>query len=274
MLGLALLVAAVPITSGASENDAPLVEGEGEGTGWASYRLQSDGAEIMLEISMNATTLPVQAGQIVYDDEGESVWGRVFTIWQGERGVKMHEEITGGEEVNVDTYEKRPAAEGGGLTARIWVRDEVGAFTGVQWVADDGDGWNHTLKGDPGVEVLDFTQGEDTFLYNARMFEGLAGVHASQGIASARTQALAQKVVAVENILVGSFHSSSPSVDRLSVDTPDDEMTCPCRPWSTLSIDGPGPGTYTFEVTGAGATSSGELFLGGADVHLPPWPET
>lgn len=271
-MALGLLVALVPATLGA---DAPLpliVEGEGEGTGWHSARLTSDGSAFTTSIRLEEPSRPIMLGQVAYTDATSSgkLFGQVITAWENQAGAHVHVLDETGPETKVSTYQVNDPE--GAIEIGMTIEGVEANYITVQWAeAAKAKSFSHELRAEEGVEHLGTESGNETFLYQARDFEGVASVQGSTPEGGARAQVITQKTVEAEHRIVGWFDSTRASAGTMTADTPDGEEECRCRPWAELGIDG-SPGTYTFNLTGVGATSSGQVFLGGADVSLPPSP--
>lgn len=258
-------------------NDDLLAKGGGEGAGWASYEVESDGSEIVLNIRAEGLILPIQVGQIAYEEDGEPVFGKVFSMWSVNDGYKVHL-LNGTEhEVNVSGFDETEEGEpGGSVDTSIFIRggdrsfewDAPGELTIVQYIAGYAEHWTHRLEGVEGNELLANATGDEAFIYESRHFDGVASVETPQR--GTRAQVMAQKALDVDHRIIGSFSSPGllAGVNEMSMDAPQGEQDCSCYPWSGLDVHRTG-GTYTFHLTGAGATLEGEVFLAGADVQLP-----
>lgn len=274
VLVVGLLVALVPLTLGA---DAPLIlieEGGGEGTGWHSARLTSDGSAFTTSIRLEEHSRPIMLGQVAYTDATSSgkLFGQVITAWENQAGahIQVHVLDETGPEIKVSTYEVNEPGEY--VEIGMTIEGVEANYVTVQWAeAAHASSFSHELRAQEGVEHLGTESGNETFLYQARDFEGKASVQGSTPEGGARAQVVTQKTIEAEHRIVGWFDETRASAGTMTASTPDGEEECRCRPWAELGIDG-SPGTYTFNLTGVGATSSGQVFLGGADVALPPSP--
>lgn len=269
---IGLLTALVPATLGADTPSQRVHQGGGEGTGWHSHRLTSDGSAFTTTIRLEEPSRPMMLGQIAYTDGTSSghLFGQVVIWWDSQAGAHVHVFDSTSHEVEVSTYEEHEPGEY--IELAMTIEDAEANFLAVQWAdAANATGFSHEVRAEEGVDLIGSKSGNETFLYQARDFEGLASVQGSTPEGGARAQILTQKTIEVENRFVGWFDHTRASEGLMTADTPDGKEECPCRPWDELSIEG-SPGTYAFNLTGAGATNSGQVFLGGADVALPSSP--
>lgn len=272
LLAIGLLVALVPATLGAEAPLGLIEAGGGEETGWHSARLTSDGAAFTTSIRLEEPSKPIMLGQVAYTDATRSgkLFGQVITWWESQPGAHVHVLDETGPEFEVSTYEEHEPQES--IEIGMTIEGVEANYITVQWAeAANASGFRHELRADAGVEHLGTEAGNETFLYQARDFEGVASVQSSTPEGGARAQVDTQRTIEAEHRIVGWFDGTRASAGTMTADTPDGEEDCRCRPWAELGIDG-SPGTYTFNLTGVGATSSGQVFLGGADVALPSSP--
>lgn len=273
LLALALAAGGLAAPVGGAGSSNVLAQGQEEGLGWSAHRVHATNSTFSTGLTLHEVAHPFQLGQLVYNESG-LVFGHVFTFDQGQRGHHVHALDGTDVEVNVSNYET--FEQSGNVSATVTVHNGTGSYLSLQWIgASAGSTFSYKLEGDLDVEHVGTRAGPDAFFYRSRDFQGVASLQASYGTPGARAQVLTERVVETDHRVVGSFAYGFIGlfgVDRMTVDTPSGTQECPCRPWSGLSIDGE-PGTYRFQLTGAGANQLGEVFMSGADMELPPAPE-
>ena len=286
LASVALAAAPAAAHNGTHTGDEwPLVAAATQPQGWASFKLQTDGSRFALQLHNGGFTQAVSLGVAVYREDGSPISAAGLTVYyattqvyaDGDRGALHVEEM-------LDRYSS--ASGGGGMTATITPPGpgvlKVLAWGGARPLKD----WSYTLRGE-GLELLAQEAGDGAFLYQSNDFSGVAQAKVSAGGAGVRISSAVHKIIEVRDTLFAWYLQPAVAAccgvpqsamytqaNLMSVTTPSGERDCTlgCTIWSFAEADRAGPGTYSFNLTGAGAgviTDTYDVSIIGTDARLP-----
>lgn len=278
LLTLAAIIAPAPGIAFHDDSTPLLGSGSATGEAWAAYRFTTDGGKVVGDIEATNVSWPIQGGVLVYDTDGRVAGGAIWTVLEKGNGVLVNANLTPEHQVQVSTLQP-VSTEAFGVGIRLnnpdlGPPDWVGEFTFLMWIGGTAERTEHSLRGVPGVGLAGRTSGSHTFLYTSKDFKGLANVQVGDSNANARLNAKTSVTIEARQTLIGNYRSVGTGADQMSVDRPSGPHPCPCSflDFTPVGLSTPfGPGTYTFNLSGAGAgtTNLHEIVLGGADALLP-----
>lgn len=248
--------------------------------GWATLTFTTDGGEVSLGISKDASR-PDHWGMLLYEDEQtvRAGWsstsppsGHRLVLNATAAGKSLHVE----ERPDPGTGDLGPPSVGVLLHADL----EAGTYHALYWAAGNVSSWSWSLSASDGVDLtVDGEEnGTEAYLFTSEDFRGTATADAHVAGQGARANLLTDRSLEIEDSFIGTFSQFDGSQDRLHATGPDGtETECPCS-WRAFEGDGSaGPGSYVFDATGSGAgwsapTGPGQdagFYLGGVDARLP-----
>lgn len=256
-----------------------------DGPGWASFAVSSPGGLVKFPLRLDAEEAPGQLNAFLYSANDEFLGGFGFGVFRSEishwESVKAGPiEFHGGEVVQRDRS---------GMMSMIGeVRTEGPAtFKMLVW----GGGrrvasWQTAVRGQ-GIQILGVETGSSVVVAMAKEFDAPANVDA-HAIAGGRATVLGERVVEVNDTLIGSFSQMTMTASHqppwtgvnanlISTTTPAGETLCHPFGCGFSAASGPtraGPGTYRFKLSGGGLglTGSDDVMLNVVDARLPALP--
>lgn len=269
---LAATLAPVPF-AGASDERVLASGGEGS-QGWAVEKGDHTGGNLTADAQICHYSWAHWASVMVFEDpDAAPVIELVGGGNEYREGLSVRSQT-----LDVGIERDLGEAEGGGCSSvsGASIAWDPGTYYFVFFAAGDGDEWSYTLSTDSDdTKVLDNETGEDAFFAPSRDFTGLANAQLwpTGGDVGAGALAATEYPLSVDGRLVGFYDRAG----ALTVDTPDGVQACPCefhddgrgRPGDATDPLVWGPGSYSFQATGVGATSFADLRLVGADVVFP-----
>ncbi|GEM_PF-3742470 len=272
------LLLALPL-AGASilpPSDLPvLVHAEGDGHGWMSMRVRTDGSPFVVEIEGLGAQAPVLVIMDMLDGSGASLGHGLtggFSGWQGAyvtgslAGQDARVEQMSGQGslgFGLNALFNDPAAPGPRL---------VGTYAFVMWVGGETRSWDGDVRGGPGIEVLGVDHGERTMLASARSFQATANAGATALGLSAHAVVDGTVRFHAEDHPFGLYEPWLPGAwTTTTMDTPAGTQACACERFDASGPGALGPGDYAFHLTGASAGLEGpdDVFLTFADARVP-----
>ena len=258
------LVVLVPAGPGGVYAAEPLIaRGGAPGDGWVALTIRSNGAPASAGVGGYLTKLrPIVFATYLYDAQG-AAQGGITTFFgdSGSSGRRVYVDANAADQnLHFESHEEFDSNSYGGMGVTV---QGQGVATLVLIAAGEPAHWTWTLEGGPGVSLERVATGDRAFRFVERDFQGSANVGVWNQV-GAHAAAEVSRSFEVADTWIGGFFGFD--TDLLSLSTPTGERTCPC---SMLWFDGPdraGPGIYTGRFSGVGP---GNVFLWGADAHLP-----
>lgn len=260
------------------------------GGGWASFAVSSPGGKVRFPLRLDGETSPSELGAWLYDENGAFVAGTAFGVYRSE--VSTYNTVGQGDQTLTLSQKVSGDRQGPiGMAAEVNTPGPA-KFKLLVWGIGRGvASWQWAMRGGPGVELHGTDSGTRAWYYSGRDFESPANIEANApGVA--RATVLGTKSIDVQDTFIGGLSLWSPlsnaSLYTRTVSTPaspapricqDNRLLPQTDPFSACTFteyEGAtraGAGSYTFEITGAGAGAVGEgdVKLWGIDSRMPPF---
>lgn len=284
LLFLVLFAIASPVSAHVGNHTGdtwPLVASLNASQGWGSFKVHTDGGQIAVQLHSGGFTSPVTVGMAVYTEDDQFLQAVGFSAYYGRTGVRL--EASGAPSIVQTVDEYSNPTMGIGMTGMI-TSPGPATYKILTWSAAKRlVSWDVRVRAENGT-LLGRDEGSDAFLYTSDDFTGAAAANVDVVGAGARASVALNRAITVQDRIFGwylqpiasgcctALTAASPNANLLSVTTPTRERDCllGCDLWRASENDG--PGTYTFHVTGAGASplSHGDdITLIGAVARLP-----
>ena len=276
-----------------------LAGGRDTSSQWRAYSIRSNGGDYQFDWTMDVKKKPVQIGAYIYngDDLFQAGFNWTAFTYQDSSHYEVNvipgQPIIGEPTIDADGYRQKVSVGG-----RLYGTEDEPKITKVLvWSSGDLSGgvdWKLSTGPDAAIATengqVAATSGKDAFVHLSEDFKGVAkgGVQrrvpptpVGSGV-GARGAAAMSLTYQVKHAFVGSFSmlgAGSPYAAQaygLKVSGPDGyEKTCAvdqCTWYNAKPTLTPRPGSYRFDLTGAGVGigTFGDVLLWGVDAYLPP----
>ncbi|MBK5308166.1 MAG: hypothetical protein JJD92_15880 [Frankiaceae bacterium] len=251
------------------------------GPGWVAFAVRSPGGLVKVPLRLDVEEAPGQLNGFLYDENDAFLGGVGFGVFRSEISyfgtVKGPISLSAGEVVQ---------RERSGMMSMIVEVSSDGPQTFKLLVWGGGRklaSFQAALRGE-GIEVLGIETGTGAVLATAAQFDAPVNVDAHAN-AGGRATITGEKIVTVQDTLVGSFGQMSMSLanqppwtgvdaNYLAVTTPTSQSLCnpiSCNFNAMTGTSRNGPGTYSFTMSGGGAGMAGsdDVLLNVVDARLP-----
>lgn len=283
-VAVVLLAAASPAlahTDTHTGDDWPLLAEVAAPQGWASFKVRTEGGKIAVQLHSGGFTSKVMVGMALYTENDDFIQAVAFSAYYGRTGVRIA--TTSGPSIVETVSEYSNPTMGVGMTPVITASGPT-TYKILTWSAgQDLRSWDVRVRAESG-DLLGQEDGSGAFLYTSDDFSGVAAANVDIVGAGARASVALDRGIAVQDRLFAWYLQpslsglgqvatmASPNANHLSVTTPTRERDCllGCDFWRASENDG--PGTYTFHVTGAGASPlsyADDITLTGTVGRLP-----
>lgn len=276
---LALLMAVVPSApvDAFHADDLPLlVAGEGAGSGWFAFTVETDGSPFAADIRLSGSQGGFQGGLLEYHADERFRAGFRGTYLPTENEVDIHEQGT--DHVSLLLRDGDGGTPGLGATWNAADPTLVGTYKVILYaVAEEAENHTWSIRGEEGVTIHGVEQGEDAAMYTSRDFEAERHIKASASTpfagAGVRHTADGHRTIDVDQVILGSFGSvggTGVHENELTAERDGFTRPCPCHMNEVQGSDVWRPGTYTFRASGTAVGVAPEFYL--AIVHNPVLP--
>lgn len=251
------------------------------GPGWVAFAVRSPGGVVKVPLRLDAEEAPSQLNGFLYGADDAFLGGFGFGVFRSEISyfgtVKGPISFSAGEVVQ---------RERSGMMSMIVKVESVGPQTFKLLVWGGGRklaSFQAALRGQ-GIELLGVETGTGAVLATAAQFDAPVNVDA-HAHAGGRATITGEKIITVQDTLVGSFGQMSMSLANqppwtgvnahyLAARTPTSESLCNPIICSFRAMTGTsrnGPGTYSFTMSGGGVGIGGsdDVLLNVVDARLP-----
>lgn len=271
-----MVVPVVPVDAFHADDLPLLASGDGTGSGWFSFTVETDGAPFAADIQLGGAHGAFQGGLLEYHADERFRAGFRGTWLPAENEVLVHREGT--DDAALLLRDGDGGAPGLGGTWNAAGPVLVGTYKVLFYaVAEEADDHTWTIRGEPGVTVHGVEVGEDAAMYTSRDLTADRNIKASFSVpfagAGARHTEEGRLTLDVDEVLLGSFGSARGTgmhQDELSAERDGFTRPCPCHMNEIKGINAWRTGTYTFETSGTSVGVAPEVYL--AVVHDPVLP--
>lgn len=276
---VALLFTVVPGTPAAAfhADDLPLImTGEGTGSGWFAFTVETDGAPFAADIQLGGAHGGYQGGLLEYHADERFRAGFRGTWLPAENEFAVHGAPT--DDVSILLRDGDGGTPGLGATWNAAGPTLVGTIKVLMYaVGEEAEGHTWTIRGEAGVTIHGVEQGEDAAMYTSRHFDAERHIKASvstpaAGIGVRHTED-ARLTLDVDRVILGGFGSAIGTGvhdNELSAERDGFARPCPCHMNEIQGSDAWRAATYTFQVSGTSVGPAPEFYL--AVVHDPVLP--
>ncbi len=272
-----------PATGTTWAESGPLVwDGGGGGPRWQSIAITKGYGEVEIRVEVLNGLLPYRQGSMAYDSGNRLIGGVSFTFLTSTTGGDVAVDLPTGREVRWEFLWDHEDTESTRTT--LTLASEPGLYKVLVYAAGSLRDWTATIRGD--ARVLAEAEGNDTFFYGFRDFEGPLTVEATYAMFGLYVARDARLVKTFRHAFIGEFDPWVPTnfgpylttigYHDIKVHAPNGTFDCgrgyaPCDFGEVAGPDAVGWGPVEFTVTEVSpqVTTPPGFYLAGVDAWLP-----